>query len=93
MTPEDGLTLHRKGVVYAPDYLINAGGLINAATEIDGPYTVERAEERTRRIYNRMSEALTLSAREDIPTYAAANRLAEERLRAARMGSKVYAGA
>ena len=48
MTPADGLTLHKKGVIYAPDYLINAGGIINVATEIDGPYTVERAEERTK---------------------------------------------
>ncbi len=91
MTPEDGLTLHEKGVVYAPDYLINAGGIINAATEIDGPYTVERAKERTERIYDRMCEALYLSSKEDIPTYMAADRLAEERLRAARMTRKVYA--
>jgi leucine dehydrogenase len=96
MTPADGLTLHKKGVIYAPDYLINAGGIINVATEIDGPYTVERAEERTKRIYDRMSEVLALSMEEDIPTYVATNRLAEERLNEVRMShmrTKVYAGA
>ena len=96
MTPADSLTLHKKGVIYAPDYLINAGGIINVATEIDGPYTVERAEERTKRIYDRMSEVLALSMEEDIPTYVATNRLAEERLNEVRMShmrTKVYAGA
>ena len=38
MTAEDGEELHRRGIVYAPDFLINAGGIINAAAEIGQPY-------------------------------------------------------
>ena len=33
-TPEDGARLHARGILYAPDFVINAGGIINAATEI-----------------------------------------------------------
>ena len=54
LTEDDGEELHRRGVLYAPDYLINAGGVINASTEIGADYNPELAREKTERIYEIM---------------------------------------
>ena len=47
---EQGAELHRRGTLYAPDFVINAGGIINVAAEIGGEYREERAREMTERI-------------------------------------------
>lgn len=70
-----------KGMIYCPDFLINAGGLINVYAELEG-YNRERAMERAENIYNTTLEILKKAQSENIPTYAAANRLAEERIEA-----------
>src|SRR5687768_14124266 len=71
--------LDRRGILYAPDYAINAGGLMNSAVELDG-YIVERAERSVARIHGIIGRILQLSAKEKVPTWQAAKRLAEERL-------------
>ena len=57
-----GEELHKRGILYAPDYIINAGGLINVADEIYG-YDVERARRKTSAIKDVLLEVLT-AARE-----------------------------
>ena len=78
-----GEMLLDRGILYAPDYVINAGGLINVANELEG-YNREYAHEQASRIYDTILNILTLAADEGIPTYEASNRLAERRL--AQMG-------
>jgi leucine dehydrogenase len=77
---EDGEELHRRGILYAPDYIVNAGGIINAASEIGVAYSAERAREKTERIYDIIGRVIQISKSEEIPTALAADRLAEERI-------------
>lgn len=76
---EHGQMLHELGIVYAPDYVINAGGVINVADELYG-YNRERAMKRVEGIYDSITKIFDISRRDSIPTYLAANRLAEERM-------------
>lgn len=75
-----GQMLTDKGITYAPDFLINAGGLINVYSELTG-YNRERAMQQTEKIYDYTLEIMSKAAAENIPTYLAANRLAEKRIR------------
>ncbi len=76
-----GDELHRRGVLYAPDYAVNAGGLMNVSLEIDG-YNRERAMRMMRTIYYNLGRIFEISQRENLPTYKAADRMAEERINA-----------
>lgn len=71
--------IHELGIVYAPDYVINSGGVINVADELYG-YNRERAMKRVDGIYDSIEKIFEISKRDGIPTYVAANRLAEERI-------------
>ena len=75
----DGQLCSDKGIVYAPDFLINAGGLINVYSEIKG-YDKEHAINQTREIYNTTLEILKKSELEDMTTHAAALEIAEQRI-------------
>ena len=79
-TEEDGEELQRRGILYAPDYLINAGGIINISAEIGSVYNSERSREKTERIYELMGRVIKVSKQEEISTARAADRIAEERL-------------
>jgi leucine dehydrogenase len=74
-----GDQLHEMGIVYAPDYVINAGGLINVADELEG-YNAERAQKKVENIYRIMEQVYAIARRDQIPTYQAADRMAEERI-------------
>lgn len=74
-----GEAVKAKGMVYAPDFLINAGGLINVYSELHG-YDREQALERTRKIYDTTLEILVKAEQEDITTHEAALRMAEQRI-------------
>ncbi|NTU25178.1 Glu/Leu/Phe/Val dehydrogenase [Bacillus tequilensis] len=74
-----GDQIHEMGIVYAPDYVINAGGVINVADELNG-YNAERALKKVEGIYGNIERVLDISQRDGIPTYLAADRLAEERI-------------
>jgi leucine dehydrogenase len=78
-TDEIGDELFRRGVVYAPDYAVNAGGVMNISLEIDG-YNRERAMRMMRTIYYNLGRIFEISKTENVPTYLAADRLAEERI-------------
>ncbi|QTD41740.1 branched-chain amino acid dehydrogenase [Sporosarcina sp. Te-1] len=76
---EHGDLIHEMGIVYAPDYVINSGGVINVADELAG-YNRERALKRVAGIYDTIEQIFAISKRDSIPTYMAADRLAEERI-------------
>jgi len=76
-----GDELQKRGVLYAPDYAVNAGGLMNVSLEIDG-YNRERAMRMMRTIYYNLGRIFEISARDGIPTYMAADHMAEERITA-----------
>lgn len=75
-----GQLLKEKGILYAPDYVINAGGLINVANEIEG-YHRERALKQARGIYGILLRVFEIADKQGIPTYQASNHLAEERIK------------
>lgn len=70
-----------KGMIYAPDFLINAGGLINCYHEIHG-YNKDAAMNQASNIYDTLTRIFKLSKEKGIPTYLAANQIAEERIKA-----------
>ncbi|WP_088072938.1 branched-chain amino acid dehydrogenase [Gottfriedia luciferensis] len=74
-----GDLIHELGIVYAPDYVINAGGVINVADELYG-YNRERAMKKVEGVYDNIAKVIEISKRDGIPTYLAADRLAEERI-------------
>ncbi|OCA92660.1 branched-chain amino acid dehydrogenase [Pseudobacillus wudalianchiensis] len=76
---KDGDELHERGIIYAPDYVINAGGVINVADELNG-YNRERAMKKVEQIYYNIEKTIDISKRDGIPTYRAADRMAEERI-------------
>lgn len=82
-TEKDGFDLFNRGIVYAPDYAINSGGLINVAAELDG-YNHQNVLAKVTRVYNTIADVLQRSKAEDIPPHQAADALAEQRLNEAR---------
>ncbi len=74
-----GDILHAKKILYAPDFVIGAGGLINVGNELEG-YHRQKAINQAKGIYDLLSKVLDKSEKENIPTYKAANLLAEERI-------------
>jgi leucine dehydrogenase len=76
-----GRMLLEKGVVYAPDFLVNAGGVINVHTEFYGGYNSEIAHLHVENIYTTCLKILEQSAQENIPSQEVAIRLAEQRIR------------
>jgi valine dehydrogenase (NAD+) len=68
-----------RNIVYAPDYLVNAGGVIQVADEFAG-FSFERAQSRAARIYDTTRKILALADEEGVPPAVAADRLAERRI-------------
>jgi leucine dehydrogenase len=81
-TPADAERVSAAGVLYAPDYVVNAGGIINIFEEL-GTYDAEVAAQRIDRIEQTMTRVITMASAGAITTAAAADRLAEDRLAAA----------
>lgn len=75
-----GNMLKSKGILYAPDFLINAGGVINCYQEVIG-YDRNQAFSRTELIYERTLEIFKKAKLENINTHQAAQKIAEERIR------------
>ena len=71
--------LEDRGILYAPDYVVNAGGVIQVADEIHG-FNFDRAKARTTKIYDTTQQILELAAAEGVPPAVAADRLAERRM-------------
>jgi len=80
-----GDLLHQKGILYAPDYIANSGGTIYDTDRLKkGGFNRERAWKNVARIHERMAEVIAISKRDGLPTWKAADRLAEQRLAMAR---------
>lgn len=86
---EHGDILRRKGIIYAPDYVINAGGLINVYHELEG-YSRERAERMTRGIYYNLMRVFEISERKQVSTRNAADYLVERRLSKIGRANNIY---
>ena len=76
-----GEQLEEKGILYAPDYVANAGGVINVYSELAG-WTRERSLRKADEIYDTLLGVYAIAREQKIPTYVAADRMAELRLRA-----------
>ena len=74
-----GKVLKGKDILFAPDYVINAGGLINVANELEG-YRQDRAMKQAEAIYDILKNIYSISESQNISTILAANHIAEERL-------------
>jgi len=74
-----GDELARRGILYAPDYVINAGGLISVYGELAG-WSPERAKRKAAEIYDTLRQLFELAREQGIPTHEAADRLAERRI-------------
>lgn len=77
---EHGQALREREILYAPDFVINAGGLINVYNEFIGGYNQERALRGTRGIYLNLTRVFEIAEQVDIPTNVAADKVAEERI-------------
>jgi leucine dehydrogenase len=77
-----GYMLIDKGITYAPDFLINAGGLINVGAEYYGPYNREKAHSDAEKIYDTTLDILKMATDESITTQEAAIKIAEKRISA-----------
>jgi valine dehydrogenase (NAD+) len=71
--------LQDRGVLYAPDYLVNAGGLIQVADELEG-FSFDRAQQRAEKIFDTTAQVFALADAEGVPPAVAADRLAERRM-------------
>jgi len=74
-----GDELHKLGLLYAPDYAANAGGMINGCRELLG-WEASQSAAKVDEIYDTLLDIFRMAEAEDIPTYKAADRLAERRL-------------
>lgn len=81
-----GIKLMEKGIVYAPDFLINAGGLINVYSEFTG-YDRDKAYQQAQKIYDVTLDILKKSKQENVPTHIAAMQIAQQRLDAGKKKS------
>jgi valine dehydrogenase (NAD+) len=78
----DGIekVLDQRGILYAPDYCVNAGGLIQVADELEG-FSFDRAKARAEKIFDTTKRVFELAAAEGVPAAVAADRLAERRMK------------
>jgi leucine dehydrogenase len=76
---EHGERCHERGILYAPDYVINAGGLINVYGELHG-WDTERSKRKAGEIYQTLLRIFETAEAQGLPTASAADRVAEERI-------------
>ncbi|MBI4297039.1 MAG: Glu/Leu/Phe/Val dehydrogenase [Chloroflexi bacterium] len=84
-----GQALMDRGILYAPDFIVNAGGVINLSFEFTG-YDPEAALDRVKGIYHTMEQVLARAKSQGITTAQAADLLAEERIQSVRHIKKLY---
>jgi leucine dehydrogenase len=81
LDPTHALELKRRGILYAPDYVINAGGIINVSLElVPGGYKEEAALAKIATIYDNLKHVFAIATQKNIDTREAATHLAEMRL-------------
>ncbi len=78
-TKEDAKAVQDRGILYAPDYVINAGGLINVYSEL-ADWSTERSKRKASEIYHTLLEVFELAREEKLTTAEAADRIAQRRI-------------
>ena len=86
----DAERLAQRGILYAPDYVANAGGVINVSYEVGRAYSADAALEKTSHIYDTMERVIATARTQGITTARAADALAEEHLDDARKAKPVH---
>lgn len=86
-----GKAVHEKGFVYAPDYVANAGGVINVYWELHG-YNPETVKRSIGRIFAQTLEILRTSKEKNVPTAVVADQMAEARINAMKNVNSIYLG-
>ena len=74
-----GVEVMKKGIIYAPDYVLNAGGVINCFSEVKG-LSHDLVKDKANYIYNTIGSIVKRSKEENVPAYQIANKIAEERI-------------
>ncbi|MFA7430727.1 MAG: amino acid dehydrogenase [Rhodospirillaceae bacterium] len=90
-TPDMGAALHERGILYAPDYVINAGGIISVALEIEGHWDRDTAMKRAQDIGKTLTTIFHRSQAEGLSTAVIADTMARERLEALKARQEVEA--
>lgn len=86
-----GDILREMGILYAPDYVINSGGLINVFVELEG-YSPERAYDKTKQVYENLMEVFAIAKNAGISTQLAADQMAEKRIQTIGGLKKIHQG-
>jgi leucine dehydrogenase len=86
-----GDMLKEKGILYAPDYLINAGGVMNVSIEFEG-WSAEKATKMVDKIFDTTLKIFKLSDEQNIPVYKATDLMAEQRIAAIKNIKGKYLG-
>lgn len=89
LEPRHGEELRQRGILYAPDYVINAGGLIQVADELHG-FNRDRVFRKASAIADALTQIFTIADREEISTAMAADRLAERRIAKVAQVKRLY---
>lgn len=79
LTEDLALVLKEKGILYAPDYIVNSGGIIQVTDELYGP-NKDRVLKKTKAIYHSLLEVFEQAAQQNITTVEAANEICERRI-------------
>lgn len=88
-----GDLLQELGILYAPDYIVNAGGLLAGVDSLNpGGFNSQRAMEKVSHLYDAIESVITISKEQNIPTYRAANVLAEQRIASIRQVKSLATG-
>lgn len=86
LEPRHGRDLKARGILYAPDYVINAGGIINVSIEmLPGGYSEAKALAKLENVYTNLKKVFEIARKENLTTFEAANRLAEQRIAAGKV--------
>jgi leucine dehydrogenase len=86
---EHGQRLKEAGILYAPDYVINAGGIINVSIEVEREgYDADRSRKKVENIHHALQRVFAIAREQNISTNEASNRLAEERLQRGRKAGR-----
>jgi len=85
LEPRHADVLRERGVLYAPDYVINAGGIINVGMELQpGGYNEAKSLAKVDHVYDNLKQVFQIAREQKLSTAAAAQKLAEQRLAAGR---------
>ena len=80
VVPEMGELLRRRGILYAPDYVINGGGIINVCAEISGTYSRDWVDGKVKALMTTLGQVLDTALENDEPTNLVAGRIARQRI-------------